>query len=65
MSISIATVTTNVPSGDETQRRVNALSYRAEDLTGYARSGYRLISTVTVPSFEMTVILDTLMREDD
>lgn len=65
MSISIASVTTSVPKGDETQRRVNALAYRSEDLSGYARSGYRLISTVTVPAFEMTVILDTLMREED
>lgn len=59
----IDTITTRVNREDDS-RTVPQLERRAEDLSGFARSGYTLASTVTVASGEYTIIIDTLTRND-
>ncbi|ODT25565.1 MAG: hypothetical protein BGN98_09515 [Microbacterium sp. 69-7] len=40
----------------------NNMAYRAQDLEDYGRRGFALISTVTAPTHDGTLIIDTLAR---
>ena len=60
---SIDTITTRIDREDDS-RSFARLDTRAADLDRYARSGYTLSSTVTVPSGECTIIIDTLAKTD-
>ncbi len=57
----IETITTRVEREDDS-RTIQRLQNRADDLNNYGRSGYELASTVTVPSGEYTIIIDTLTK---
>lgn len=46
----------------DTERR---LAYRQEDLNGYGRHGYALLSTIVVPTAEGVVIVDTLALDEE
>lgn len=59
----VDTITTRIDREDDS-RSIQRLESRADDLRGYARSGYNLTSTVAVPSGEWTIIIDTLTRND-
>ncbi|MCU1416122.1 MAG: hypothetical protein JWP32_296 [Schumannella sp.] len=64
MANSIQTIQTNVTKDDEPATRARQLSYRQEDLTGHARIGYVLVSTITIDSPDVVTIVDTLQRID-
>ena len=59
----IETITTRIER-DSDERTIQRLQSRADDLNSYGRSGYALASTVTVPSGEFTIIVDTLTKTD-
>jgi hypothetical protein len=59
----IETITTRIER-DSDERSIQRLQNRADDLSSYGRSGYTLSSTVTVPSGEFTIIVDTLTKTD-
>lgn len=59
----IETITTRIEREDDS-RTIQRLQNRADDLSSWGRSGYDLASTVTVPSGEWTIIVDTLTRND-
>lgn len=59
----IETVTTRIER-DSDERTIQRLQNRADDLSSLGRSGYDLTSTVTVPSGEFTIIVDTLTKTD-
>lgn len=59
----IETITTRIER-DSDERTIQRLQNRADDLDGYGRSGYDLASTITVPSGEYTIIVDTLTKND-
>ncbi len=59
----IETITTRIER-DNDERTIQRLQHRADDLNGYGHSGYALASTITVPSGEYTVIVDTLTKSD-
>ena len=40
----------------------NNIGYRMQDLDDYGRRGFALISTVTAPTCDGTLIIDTLAR---
>ncbi len=62
--VDITTITTTVPTGDDNMRRMQKLAARDEDLRALGRSGYRMCSTVPIPSGDCMTILDTLEREE-
>lgn len=59
----IETITTRVEREND-ERTMNRLQTRADDLNSYGRSGYALASTITVPSGDYTLIIDTLTKTD-
>lgn len=59
----IETITTRIDREDD-GRTITRLETRAEELQSYGRSGFELASTVTVPSAEWTIIIDTLTKTD-
>lgn len=59
----IDTITTRIDCEDDS-RSFARLENRTTDLDRYARSGYILASTITVPSGECTIIIDTLTKTD-
>ena len=64
--VDITTITTTVPTGgDDNMRRMQKLAARDEDLRALGRSGYRMCSTVPIPSGDSMTIVDTLEREEN
>lgn len=64
--VDITTITTTVPTGnDDNMRRMQKLAARDEDLRALGRSGYRMCSTVPIPSGDCMTIVDTLEREEN
>jgi hypothetical protein len=59
--VAVATVTTRIEKDNDT-RSIPRLEARLDDLSAYGRSGYQLASTITVPSGDCTIIVDTLTR---
>ena len=59
--MAVATVTTRIEKDDDL-RTVPRLEARLDDLNAYGRSGYQLTSTITIPSGDHTIIVDTLTR---
>ncbi|MBX3196452.1 MAG: hypothetical protein KF727_15310 [Microbacteriaceae bacterium] len=59
----IETITTRIER-DNDERTIQRLQNRGDELNSYGRSGYTLASTITVPSGEYTVIVDTLTKND-
>jgi hypothetical protein len=57
----IDVITTRIDRDDDS-RTTTRLDTRATDLDRLARLGYTLSSTVTVPSGEYTIIVDTLTK---
>ena len=63
--VDIATLTTNVPTGDdEIGRRLAKLVAHDEDLRAHGSSGYRVCTTVVIPNGDCVMIVDTLEREE-
>ena len=67
---SITTITTIVPivpivDDTEIPRQLRKLAERDEDLMSYARSGYRLASTVAITGPEFVTFVDTLTRDPE
>jgi hypothetical protein len=62
--VMVATVTTRIEKDDDS-RTVPRLEARLDDLSAYGRSGYQLTSTITVPSGDHTIIVDTLTRASE
>lgn len=58
--ITITTPQDTVPS--DTSHNARRLGGREEDLNAYGTRGYALLSTLTVPSPEGVVIVDTMGR---
>jgi hypothetical protein len=65
--VDITTITTTVPNGDDddNMRRMQKLAERDEDLRALGRSGYRMCSTVPIPTGDSMTIVDTLEREEN
>lgn len=64
--VDITTITTTVPTGDDdNMRRMQKLAARDEDLRALGRSGYRMCSTVPIPSGDSMTIVDTLERGEN
>lgn len=64
VTVSIATLTTRLPAGDDPQRRAQKLYEREEDLRAHGRHGYVLGSSVVVPAGDDVLLVDTLLREE-
>ena len=62
--VAVATVTTRIEKADDL-RTIPRLESRLDDLNAYGRSGYQLASTITVPSGDCTIIVDTLTRASE
>ena len=64
--VDIATLTTNVPTGDdEIGRQLAKLVARDEDLRAHGSSGYRVCITVVILGSDCVMIVDTLEREEN
>lgn len=64
-TIQYRTLTTRLYNTEGTdQGNRERLGYRTEDLAGLGRYGYTLLSTITVPEFDGTTIIDTLAQTD-
>jgi hypothetical protein len=64
--VEITTITTTVPtSDDDNMRRMQKLAERDEDLRALRRTGYRMCSTVPIPTGDSMTILDTLERDEN
>ncbi|MGE3449612.1 MAG: hypothetical protein AB7H92_18750 [Microbacteriaceae bacterium] len=62
--VAVATITTRIEKDDDT-RSIPRLASRLDDLNAYGRSGYQLANTITVPSGDCTIIVDTLTRASE
>ena len=64
--VDIATLTTNVPTGDdEIGRQLAKLVARNEDLRAHGSFGYRVCITVVIQGGDCVMIVDTLEREEN
>ncbi len=65
-TVTYKTITTriyNVEEGELANSRNG--DYRLQDLEGYGRHGYVLVSTVTAPTHDGTLIIDTLALTEE
>ena len=63
---SIHTIANHVTKDDnDTPARSRQLTNRADELTSYARAGYRLTHTDTVEGAEFVTFVDTLTKDTD
>lgn len=65
-TIDYRTITTRIYNNEHNDRsNTNRLIYRTEDLASFGHRGYTLLSTITVPEYDGTTIIDTLSRAYD
>jgi hypothetical protein len=63
---SIQTIANHVTKDDsDALARSRQLTNRADELTSYARAGYRLTHTATVEGAEFVTFVDTLTKDTD
>lgn len=63
VQVTYETISTRIYKSEENYSATNNnMAHRAQDLSDYGRRGFTLISTVTAPTFDGTLVIDTLAR---